>query len=79
MKICTATFSSLTYAMKAQKALADTGTYGKIVKLDTALTKKGCAYGVEFFCEEQRRVRTVLQAAGVRPSRFLDAGGGTIV
>ena len=79
MKICTATFSSLTYAMKAQKALADNGTYGKIVKLDTALSKKGCAYGVEFFCEEQRRVRTVLNAANVRANRFLDSGGGSIV
>ena len=71
MNICIATISSLNLSIKAQKALANEKIYCKIVSLDPSLTKKGCAYGIEFACSEERRIRTILHRERIYPSQSI--------
>ncbi|MBO5715390.1 MAG: DUF3343 domain-containing protein [Clostridia bacterium] len=71
MNICIATISSLNLSIKAQKALAAEKIFCKIVSLDPSMTKKGCAYGIEFSCSEERAVRKILYRAGISPSQFI--------
>lgn len=76
MNKCTAALNSLTYAMKAQRALEDAAVRVKIVKLDSKMTNKGCAYGVEYPCEQYRNVRTILSASHIPVSKYINGGGG---
>ncbi len=78
MKPCTASFGSLTYAIKAQKELAKVGVDAKIVKLDASLARRGCTYGVEFSCAEKRTVRTVLDGAKLPVNGYRNGGGEMI-
>lgn len=39
--------SSITYAIKGQKALSINSIRSRVIKLDANQTKKGCAYGIE--------------------------------
>ena len=79
MKICTAAIGSLTSAIKAQRALAQAGIAGDIVKLDASMTRRGCAYGVEFPCEEGRSVRTIMNAEKITVSNYINGNGGTLL
>lgn len=79
MKICTAAIGSLTYAIKAQRALAQAGIAGDIVKLDASMTRRGCAYGVEFPCEEGRSVRAIMNAEKITVSSYINGNGGTLL
>ncbi len=78
MKLCTASFGSLTYAIKAQKELERAGLSVRVVKLDASLSRRGCAYGVEFPCAEGRHVRSILGAAGL-PATGYRSGGGELL
>ena len=71
MNTCIASISSLNLSIKAQKSLADARIYCKIVSLDPSLTKRGCAYGIEFACSEERLVKSLLRRAGIFPSQFI--------
>lgn len=71
MNICIATIPSLNISIKVQKALAQEKIFCKIVSLDPATTKRGCAFGVEFSCSEERTVRSVLRREGVRSPQFI--------
>ena len=71
MKTCIATTTSLNISIKAQKALLSAGIYSKIVSLDPSMTPKGCAYGIEFSCFDERAVRSILRASGIYPSQYL--------
>ncbi len=48
MKITAITVGSVTYAIKAKKALAGIGIKSKLIKVDSSKTNKGCEYGIEF-------------------------------
>ena len=76
MNRCTAAMSSLTHCMRAQRLLLSEGLESTIVKLDSSLTKKGCAYGIEFSCNLKREVRSILSRANLPVSQYIDAGGG---
>ena len=76
MNICTA---ALTYAIKAQRALEQGGIGGEIVKLDASMTRRGCAYGVEFPCELQREVRAIMNAEKITVNSYINGGGGTLL
>ena len=76
MNKCTAATSSLTHCMKAQRLLAASGIACSIVKLDSSLTRRGCAYGIEFSCDEKREVRSLLSRANIPVSQYIDGGGG---
>lgn len=71
MNTCIASISSLNLSIKAQKALAEERIYARVVSLDPKLTKRGCAYGIEFACSDEHSVRYVLRRAGVHPSQFI--------
>lgn len=71
MNTCIASISSLNLAIKAQNVLTQERIYSKIISLDPTLTKRGCAYGIEFSCSEERNVRTILRRAGIYPSQFI--------
>ena len=79
MNICTAAIGSLTYAIKAQRALEQGGIGGEIVKLDASMTRRGCAYGVEFPCELQREVRAIMNAEKITVNSYINGGGGTLL
>ena len=76
MNRCTAAMSSLTHCMRAQRLLLSEGLESTIVKLDSSLTKKGCAYGIEFSCNLKREVRSILSRANLPVSQYIDEGGG---
>ena len=76
MNSCTAALSSLTYCMKAQRLLLSQGIKSVIVKLDPAMTRRGCAYGIEFSCQYKRDVRSILSREGIPPTQYVDEGGG---
>ena len=75
---CTAALTSLTYAMKAQKALGAAGLHSDIVKLSPKNAKNGCEYGVEFRCEFQEEIKRALKASGIGVRRYLYEGGERI-
>ena len=75
MKQCTAALGSLTYAIKAQRALIENEIPCEIVKLDSSMTRRGCAYGVTFSCEEQRAARSVLSKEKITVTGFVNGGG----
>lgn len=59
--ICTASMSSMTYALKAQRALSAAAIPCRIVSLDSSKAKRGCAYGIEFSCAQLENVKTVFK------------------
>lgn len=71
MNICIATIPSLNICIKAQKALAENAIFCKIVSIDPKLTRRGCAYGIEFSCSDEHNVKSILRRAGISPSQFL--------
>ena len=79
MKNCTAAIGSLTLAMKAHAALEQAELSSKIVKLEPSMTKRGCAYGVEYPCEIHRSVRSAFTAAKIPVSGYIKSGGGELL
>ena len=78
MEECTAALASLTYAIKAQRALSEMDIHSKIVKLDPSQARRGCEYGIAYDCALQKNVKEVLRTSGIEARRFLK-GGGEIV
>ena len=68
---CTAVIGSMTQAMKAQSALSEAAIRSSIVKVSSAKTTGGCAYGVDFSCTQSANVRTVLERGGIRVREYL--------
>ena len=73
MNTCIATIPSMNTCIKAQKALAENKIFCKIISIDPKLTKRGCAYGIEFSCSEEKTVKLTLRHAGIYPSQFLNS------
>ena len=68
---CTAVIGSMTQAMRAQNALAEAAIRAVVVKISSAKSTGGCAYGVDFPCTQMSNARTVLTRAGVRVREYL--------
>lgn len=68
---CTAVIGSMTGALRAQALLAEAAIRASVVKISSAKTTGGCAYGVEFSCTQGAIVRTVLEQAGIRVREYL--------
>ena len=64
--IYTATTTTVTYALMAQRILSENGIEARIVRPPAELAARGCAYGIEFDAREKRRVRDLLERAGIR-------------
>lgn len=72
---CTAVVGSLTIAMKAQKALSAAAIPATVVKLDSSVTKRGCAYGLEYSCNQDGNVHAVMNSSGIKVARYVNGGG----
>ena len=68
---CTAVIGSMTGAMRAQSLLAEAAIRAAVVKVSSAKTTGGCAYGVDFPCTQSANVRAVLERAGVRVREYI--------
>ncbi|MBQ8345922.1 MAG: DUF3343 domain-containing protein [Clostridia bacterium] len=62
---CIATVGSMTYALKAQQALAHAAIPSEVVKAEPPRAGRGCIYGVRFFCPQEQNVKAVLSAAHI--------------
>lgn len=72
---CIAAVSSVTLAIKAQRALSTSGITSEVISLTADQTRRGCAYGLEFSCAEEAAVRALLRAAHIPISQYLKKGG----
>ena len=62
---CFAELGSVTYAMKAQRALAEAAIPSTVVKAESSSSRRGCVYGIRFSCLQENNVRTVLANARI--------------
>ena len=69
-KECIAVIGSMTQAMRAQKILANAAIRAEIIKADASLTKRGCAYALEYACVQDQNVKTILTKAGIRVKSY---------
>ena len=68
---CTAVIGSMTMAMRAQTVLAEAAIRAAVVKVSSAKSMGGCAYGVDFPCTQMSNAKTVLSGAGIRVREYL--------
>lgn len=66
-----AAIGAMTAAIRAQRALQAANLYAEVVALLPTETKKGCAYGVEFWERDESAARAVFRQARIRVSQFL--------
>ena len=64
--MCIASLKSMTIALKAKKELEYNHINCKIIKLEPHMTKKGCAYGIQFDCSSTYLVESVLKNKRVK-------------
>ena len=68
---CTAVIGSMTQAMRAQSILAEAAIRATVVKVSSARSTGGCAYGVDFPCTQMSNAKTALNQAGIRVREYL--------
>ena len=68
---CTAVIGSMTQAMRAQSLLAEAAIRSTVVKVSSAKSTGGCAYGVDFPCTQMSNAQTVLTRTGIRVREYL--------
>ena len=71
MNTCIATLTSLNLCIKAQRILSSEAIFCKVVSVDPRLTRRGCAYGIEFARTELQRVNQILKSHGIRYGQIL--------
>ncbi len=67
---CTAVIGSMTQTMRAQRVLANAAIPTEIIKADSAVIGRGCAYALSYSCVQDGNVRTILRRAGIRVHGF---------
>ena len=63
-KECVAGVGTLTQAMQAQSVLASAAVRVEVVKADSR--RHGCAYAIQYPCEQEGNVRAILRNANIR-------------
>ena len=63
---CVAAIGSMTQALAAQRVLGAEGFLTGVEAVDPTKTRRGCSYGVSFFCAYENRIREILKRAGLR-------------
>lgn len=74
MKNCIAALNSLTLAMKAQDALTSGAVFSKIVKLDSDMTRKGCAYGLKIDCGQLDAAKAIFAERRIKIREYAEEG-----
>ena len=69
--MCVVSVRSMTYAIKAKKALEAYDIECEIIKLEASMTKKGCAYGVKFQCINLYNAMDALNKKSVKYSEII--------
>ncbi len=69
--MCAIALKSMTHALKAKKALDDFYIDSEIIKLEPNMTKKGCAYGVQFNCVNLNSVYDALRKWSVKYTELI--------
>jgi len=65
MNKCVFAIGSVTYAMRAQRALADSSVPSKVVKTKNEQRGRGCTYGVEVDCMYKNTAIRLLDSFGI--------------
>lgn len=65
MPTCCAVIGSITYALKGQRLLAGYNIEARVIKVRSADTTGGCAYGLEFDCINTETVATLLRRGDI--------------
>ena len=63
---CIAVIGSVTQAMRAQRVLAEASLRVEVIRADSTVTGRGCAYGLMYPCAQDEAVRAALRGAGIR-------------
>ena len=71
--MCIAYVKSMMYALKAKRALASYYINSEIIKLDSSITKNGCAYGVKFDCINLYSAENALKSQNIKYSQILSS------
>lgn len=70
--MCAIALKSMTYAIKAKKALNDYYINADIIKLEPSMTKKGCAYGVKFDCVNLNSAQEALKKWAIKYTELIN-------
>ena len=62
----------MTHAIKAKKALENFDISAEIVRLEPHMTKKGCAFGVQFSCVNLYKAIDAMDKKNIKYSEILD-------
>ncbi len=62
---CTIAQSSVTYAMKSERILFESGIDARIVRLTPEQARNGCSFGLEISCKNLNRAISLLQSKGL--------------
>lgn len=65
MPSCCAVIGSITYALKGQRLLASFNIDSRVIKVRSAGTAGGCAYGLEFDCINSDTVAALLRRGDI--------------
>lgn len=60
MADCILAMKSMTFAEKAKRTAASLGIEAKIVGVDPAVTRRGCAYGLALPCRDTEKLTETL-------------------
>ena len=69
---CFAAIGSITYAQKAQKALAAAAIPSSVTKAEVSSSKRGCVYGIRFSCAQESNVRAILSNARIAVKEWIE-------
>ncbi len=64
--MCFFDLGSVSSAIAAQKVLASAAIYAEVIKREGTTRSGGCAYGIEFSCQQANNVRAVLRSSNIR-------------
>ena len=68
---CRAALGATSAAVRAERVLREAGISCEVIALSPQETRRGCAFGIEFACGDEARVRAVLRAARITVSQYL--------
>ncbi len=70
--MCVASLRSMTYAIKAKKALSAFDIEAEIVTLEPQMTHNGCAYGIKFDCVNLYSVQDALSKKHINYTEIIN-------
>ena len=64
----------MTAALRAKDALTRGAVFSNIVKLDSSMTKRGCAYGLEIPCSSLGNAKSIFQRERIKIREYVEEG-----